>query len=219
MADNVTFPLTGEGDSPRIFATDEVAGVHYQRIKLDVGADGAASLVVGSMPVSGDVAHDVADSGSPQKVGFKALSTLPSAVATGRRANAISDLFGRQLVAQIDPLMQTWKSFNATTTQTGVAVWTPTAGKKIAISHLSVSAYGTTAGRLLLWFGAGADTTYTAGTDQLVVGLNFAPSATIKTNEFLAPATPIFCTTADHVLRITTDANLSVDIAVYGWEY
>lgn len=50
MADNVELNL---GSGGAIVATDEVAGSHFQRFKLDLGADGASVPVVGAMPVSG----------------------------------------------------------------------------------------------------------------------------------------------------------------------
>jgi len=42
MADNLTIPASGTGTATPVVATDDVAGVHYQRVKLDGGADGAA---------------------------------------------------------------------------------------------------------------------------------------------------------------------------------
>jgi len=48
MADNVSV-TPGAGVA---IATDDVAGVQYQRIKLDLGGDGASSPVVGAIPVS-----------------------------------------------------------------------------------------------------------------------------------------------------------------------
>lgn len=48
--------------------------------------------------VSGDIAHDAADSGNPVKVGGKASSSLPAAVASGDRTNMTTDLYGRQIV-------------------------------------------------------------------------------------------------------------------------
>ena len=45
--DNATLPATGIQ-----IATDDVAGVHYQRVKFDVGGDGASVPVVGSLPVT-----------------------------------------------------------------------------------------------------------------------------------------------------------------------
>jgi len=49
MADNVVLNPGVGGD---IVATDDVGGVNFQRIKLDVGGDGVSSPVVGSLPVS-----------------------------------------------------------------------------------------------------------------------------------------------------------------------
>lgn len=114
---------------------------------------------------------------------------------------------------------QTWKSANYTTSQTGASIWTPGSGKKIAITHLTIGTYGTTAARMILWIGASADMTYTAGTDQLVFAGSFAPATTSYPGVVLVPPTPILAANADYILRITTDANLSVDIAVYGYEY
>jgi len=98
-------------------------------------------------------------------------------------------------------------------------VWDPTAGKKIAITSIVISSYGTTAGRVLLWFGDTADTSYTAGTDQLVLPFNTAPSSTSKPGIVFCPASPVFCTTADRELHITTDAAVSLDIVVEGYEF
>lgn len=42
MADNVTIPATGTGTSMPVVATDDVAGVHYQKVRLDVGPEGSA---------------------------------------------------------------------------------------------------------------------------------------------------------------------------------
>lgn len=48
MADNVTLPGTD-----KIVATDDIGDVHFQRVKLDLGADGVSEPVVGALPVSG----------------------------------------------------------------------------------------------------------------------------------------------------------------------
>lgn len=220
MADNVT---ANSGSGGATFATDDIGGVHYPRTKLSIGADGSATdcSTANPMPVAGPVAHDAVDSGNPVKIGGKAASALPTAVANADRADVLTDLFGRQLVAHIDPAMQIRKSFNATTTQTGVAVWTPASGKKIAITSVQIGAYGTTAARLILWFGnqSGPDTTYTEGTDPVVIKQSFAPSANGFPGLVYTPAVPFFSPTADDVLRVTTDAAMSVDIVVTGYEY
>lgn len=179
---------------------------------LNVGANSGAK-------VEGSAAHDAVDAGNPLKIGSKAATALPTAVAANDIANAISDLFGRQLIAHISPEMALSKSANYTTTQTGAAIWTPATGKKVAITSLILGSYATTAGRVIIWFGAAADTTYTAGTDQLVAAVSFAPGTGSKPGLSFTPAVPIFAATADHVLRITTDAAISIDVAAHGYEF
>lgn len=61
-------------------------------LRVTTAAGGPASSV------GGDVAHDSADSGNPVKVGFKAMSANPTAVASADRVNGVADLVGRQLV-------------------------------------------------------------------------------------------------------------------------
>jgi hypothetical protein len=47
-ADNITLPTTGTGTATPVIATDDVSSVHYQIVKLTVGAlDSAGSLLVG----------------------------------------------------------------------------------------------------------------------------------------------------------------------------
>jgi hypothetical protein len=218
MADNVT---ANAGSGGAVFATDDIGGVHHTRVKIEHGADGSATDVstASPLPVGGGVAHDAADAGNPIKVGFKAINALPTAVANADRTDGVADLFGRQLIASIDPAQQVSKSVSQTSQQTGTDVWSPASGKRIAITHLIIGTFGSTAARLILWFGANADTTYTAGTDQLVVAQSFAPSTLGYPGLVLQPATPIFCTTADFELHVTTDAALSFDISVYGYEW
>ena len=190
-----------------------------------VVGDGGSSLTVDGtvtvtdgLNIEGDVAHDTVDSGNPVKIGFQAETSFPTAVATGDRSNGISDVFGRQLVAHVDAGMQVWKGANYTTQQTGADIWTPSAGKKICITYLAVSSYATTTGRVILWMGASADTTYTAGTDQLIWAGSFAPSANAKPGAIVSLPYGITAVTADHRLKITTDAAISLDITVYGYE-
>ncbi len=218
MADGVTL---NSGTGGAVIATDDIGSVHYQRVKISLGADGAAAdlAVTNPMPSGGDIAHDTGDSGLPVKIGFKALSALPTAVTTADRANGISDLYGRQLTAHIDPGMQTCKSFNATSAQTGIDIWTPGGGKKIAITSIVIGTYGTTAGRVILFFSANADTTFSEGTDQTVLKASFAPSTTSKPGLVFTPAVPIYSATADYELHITTDAAISIDVTVHGYEF
>lgn len=52
MADNVTIPAQGTGTTTPVVATDDVAGVHYQRVKLDGGGDGASNPFVAGAQAS-----------------------------------------------------------------------------------------------------------------------------------------------------------------------
>ena len=54
--------------------------------------------VAGAVTVSGDIAHDAADSGNPVKMGGKARTTNPTAVADADRVDATFDDIGRQVV-------------------------------------------------------------------------------------------------------------------------
>ena len=65
-------------------------------------ANGAGTDVDPFIPnqyATGEIAHDSADSGNPIKVGGKALTADPTAVATGDRVNALFDKIGRPVVA------------------------------------------------------------------------------------------------------------------------
>jgi hypothetical protein len=181
--------------------------------------DETGSSAVDALAVGGGTPHDSVDSGNPVKVGFKAASALPTAVAASDRANGIADLWGRQLVSHIDPGMQTHINKNYTSTQTGTDVWDPTAGKKIAVTSVVIGTYGTTSGRIILWFGDNADTTFTQDTDQVLLAASFAPSSTQKPGLVFTPNTPVFCTTADRELHVTTDAGISFDLTIEGYEW
>ena len=115
MVDNVT---TNPGSGGATIAADDIGGVMHQRVKVQYGTDGSAMDVSAGNPLpiddaggsltvdnsgtfavqaacAGDVAHDGADSGNPVKVGAKATSAEPAAVANDDRVNLIADLVGK----------------------------------------------------------------------------------------------------------------------------
>lgn len=72
---------------------------------LQVNSDGNLVCAVnntvgvsGAVTVSGDIAHDAADSGNPVKIGGKARTTNPTATADADRVDATFDDIGRQVV-------------------------------------------------------------------------------------------------------------------------
>lgn len=83
MADNV--PITA--GSGTLISTDDVGGVQFQRVKLDLGGDGLSSPVVGTMPVSGTVSID--NFPATQAVSATSLP-LPTGAATETTLTALN---------------------------------------------------------------------------------------------------------------------------------
>lgn len=110
------------------------------------------------------------------------------------------------------------KSGEYNTTQTGVALWTPAAGKKFVITDITISTAGTTAGIVTVWQGAVGDTTYTIGTDPTLFRGEFSPSATVDPGMVKGFTVPFVSSTADHILRVTTSAAITMYIQVNGYE-
>ncbi len=103
MANNLTIPV----------ATDEVGGVHYQRLKLHDGTEDstteiqagngtAANALRVALASDSGTAHDAADAGNPLKVGAKAKAALSglTLVAADDRTNLFADLDGALLVRE-----------------------------------------------------------------------------------------------------------------------
>lgn len=105
-----------------------------------------------------------------------------------------------------------------TTQQTGVTYLTPTAGRKFVITDLTITTGGTTSGIVTMWQGASADTTYTAGTDNAIFRGEFAPSANSKPGVVKSFNVPYVSTTADHQIKITTSAAMTIYVQTNGYE-
>ena len=146
--------------------------------------------------------------------------TSGSVVVTAVASQNTSGVFlNFPIPGNVTPDQQVWKSGEYTSAQTGTALWTPASGKKIAVTNMQITTGGTTAGIVTLWFGASGDTTYTAGTDQVLFRGEFAPGANSKPGALPPLMTPIYAATADHVLRVTTSAAMTVYVIVYGYEF
>ena len=95
--------------------------------------------------VVGSIAHDGIDSGNPVKIGAKALSTIPSVVATGDRTDAISDLYGALRVRE-DHVNQWSYHENSSSALTDTTVKAaPGAGLSIYITDIVCSTGAATA--------------------------------------------------------------------------
>lgn len=82
MSDNIEL---NPGTGGAVAATDDVGGVHFQRVKLDLGGDGVSAPVAGSLPVSGDFYQ------ATQPVSAAALP-LPAGAATDSTLQALQAL-------------------------------------------------------------------------------------------------------------------------------
>jgi hypothetical protein len=113
MADN--FEVT-EG-SGTTFASEDVAGVHYQKLKLIDGTGSSTTAIAAGegagaggvrvawandqaspVGVASLVAHDAVDSGNPIKLGAKAITAAPTPVAADDRTDLFADRYGQQYV-------------------------------------------------------------------------------------------------------------------------
>lgn len=108
--------------------------------------------------VTGNIAHDSADSGNPLKIGFKAKNfdgTAPGTdVAEDDRVDSISDPSGRQYVNDIHPnYWHVSADYGAAQTNTSVKA-APGAGLKLYITDIFIS-NGATAGNVTLLNGSG----------------------------------------------------------------
>ena len=136
MADDVTLPATGS-----VVATDDVASVHYQKVKLDLGGNGASVPVVDRMPITGQVAHDAANAGNPVVGGAEAIAhgANPSAVAAGDATKVYASRAGIPFFIGGHPNVKA-ATYLTTGAQTDDNVLAAIAtGTKYAITRLSIT--------------------------------------------------------------------------------
>jgi hypothetical protein len=109
-------------------------------------------------------------------------------------------------------------SADVSTAQTGTVLQAPSsATARLLVRDILVSSKGTTAGRVVLWFGAPGDSAYNAGTDQLVWAGTFKPSSTASPGAVVTGAS-VEALAAGHELKLTTVGDVSLDVAVHGLE-
>jgi hypothetical protein len=118
--------------------------------------------------VQGNAAHDAADTGSPVKVGGKAVahSANPTAVAAGDRTDWYFNRAGVPFVigGHPNPISISMLVADADGAQSNVAAVTVSAGTKIAVTRSSMKADGDNTGKINLLCGFGAATLGSPGT-------------------------------------------------------
>jgi hypothetical protein len=185
--ENITVSATDLDIRDLAFATDKV-DVGGSVIALDAGTLAALESITisGAVTATGNVADDAADTGSPIKVGTRAVSGALTAVSTtGDRADSISDLYRRLWVNTAPNVAGSNAAVSVDTTAGGVALFaSPLAGRqRVEIQNLGNKAifvgFGTVTAANGTRIAAGATFTQMLGPDLALKAI--AESGTVDT--------------------------------------
>ena len=146
--------------------------------------------------VEGDIAHDAVDTGFPIKIGGKAESTEPTAVADADRVDAWFDLVGRLATFPGYEMKSAVINCAASGDNTIVAA---VSGKKIAVYAILLTANGTVNVR----FEDGAGGTAKTGVVELQAREGYAIA--------VSPPAYLFIGTANTLLNLELSAAIGVD--------
>jgi hypothetical protein len=180
IADGVAI-TAGSGTT---IASDDCASVHYQVVKLADGTnESTTGIYAGSGananalrvtvstddPVLKSVAHDAADSGNAVKIGAKAISAAPTAVAALDRSDLYADLYGQLRVNDVH--INHWSAFEDETDATAndEIKAAPGAGLSLYVTDLIVSNDATAAITFKLMEDTGGTPTAVSGTFKVAV--------------------------------------------------
>jgi hypothetical protein len=178
---------------------------------LTVGSHAVTNA--GTFPVqsvsAGDVANDGADSGNPVKVGGKAVSSEPSAVANADRSNLHTDLVGKLLTIpySVPELLVTGSNASAITNTTSTSIIAAQgAGIRSYVTSLIVTNSHATVGTLVkITDGSGGTLLAQGYCAALGGGFTLTLNSPIKTT----------ANTALHAICGTTGANVYVSAIGY----
>lgn len=177
-----------------------------QDILNDVHNDTDDRLYVES---AGDVAHDGADSGNPVKIGGKAASSLPTAVAGDDRVNTLFDVHGRIIRAPgFTPgqsEVKTTRFATSSDSSSRATILDPTSGKKARILGIVLNMGSTTEVGLEFYFGTGANIASNAGSEILEKPID----SQVETEHFQYFGEHGPVGSADEVVSIRTSADIS----------
>jgi hypothetical protein len=194
-------------------------GTEATCMRITLPTDGTGqSIAVGKTAADSPMAANPVTTGG--KV-YGVTLTQPAAMsADADVVNASYDPYGRQMVAEINPLLYKTKAYNDTSARAAaaaVSALAPTGSRRLIITGYEISAYGTTAGRVMFYFGSSAssDTTYTAGTDPPVFIGSFAPSATASPGAIMT-GLHIVAPAVDYNVMYQNSAAISIDVV---WHY
>lgn len=110
------------------------------------------------------------------------------------------------------------KEGNYATTQTSVTLHATTSGKRFAITDITVSTDGTTAGVVTIYEAATAGTAFSAGTTPAIFRSAFAPSATVKPGAIKQFPVPYLSAATSNIVLVTITGITSSYIQINGYE-
>lgn len=167
------------------------------------GKDGAGNVQAlltgtdGAPLVGGNIAHDAVDSGNPLKLGGKAASSLPAAVAAGDRVDAYFDLNGRLKVNLDTAIDETNDSIRATklgtlTDRSGTIAVNATAQSMMAANssrrYLFIQNNDTVS---TLWFNFTTTAVQSQPSIKLVPGASFTQEGSYVSTEAISVIGPL----------------------------
>jgi hypothetical protein len=133
------------------------SGTQASSLRVNIATDNIVDT-------EGTVAHDAVDSGNPNKIGAKAIAhgTNPTAVAAADRTDLYANRAGVLFVIGGHPNVQTIRA-NYTALQNNVAIISNSAGTKIVVTRVSVTADKANTVDVAARIGFGATTPTTTG--------------------------------------------------------
>ena len=210
--DTLASEVTTNGDNIALRATSkgELYVKHNDSLTVTAHDVTNAGTFAVQSASSGNVAHDAADSGNPVKIGGKATSSEPAAVATGDRANLITDLVGKLITLPYSN-PENFVSGAITTAMTGTTstslVAAPGAGLRNYITTIIVSnAHASVGTDVVIQDGSG-------GTTLITIPAAFAYGGAIIT--LPTPLRQPTTNTALFCANVTTGASTKVSAVGY----
>lgn len=157
------------------------------------------------------------------------LQALASAYASGylnvNLVTILSDTLDSMMNSPRRPSGATdkWGAFESGATAYGAGsaqvIMSASAGKKLYVTDVTVDATnGTTAGRVILYFGNAGDTTYTKGTDKPLEIVTLVPSASSYPGIAKTYNTPVDSPAITQSLFYQCSTAMNVDVVVHGYE-
>lgn len=220
----VSATITGGGDAS---AANQVTQTGLLTT-IDADTSSLASAVATT-----DVAPSGSDTGlPPMAIRDDALTTL--GVTEGRWAPVRVDANGAlwvQLAGALSSLVDSvslglpprataraQRQLRLTSSTGSTDLWTPAAGKKIAVKSLVVTWQGANACRITIWQGANADTTH-SDTEPKLFDIDLDANANGGFAFAWPEGDPWATDTDDHELHVTLSADKTVSIVATGYEF